>query len=111
VRNQFFRAKDDIVEKEVLFDENKEKMTGIDLVHWEYERLMLLRQRFEQNPESTLQDLVDTIEKKLKDFPINKVDIISITQEISEVSESNFTQKITDIQKKLGHVGVVSFCE
>ncbi|MBX9809700.1 hypothetical protein K2X92_04910, partial [Candidatus Gracilibacteria bacterium] len=72
VRNQFFESKDDIVDKEVLSDENKEKMTGVDMVHWEYERLMFLRQRFERNPESTLQDLIKVIDKKLKDFPINK---------------------------------------
>jgi hypothetical protein len=40
---------------------------------------MLLRQSFEKNPEKTLQQLIDSLDLVLKDFPLSQESIISIS--------------------------------
>ncbi len=111
LRNEFFRAKDDIVEGEVLSAENKGKMKWMDHIHWEYERLMFLRQRFEKDPESTLRDLLRVLDESLRKFPLPQWAILSLTQEIRDVTEWDFWTRIQGIHTKLRHIGVVSFCE
>lgn len=111
IRNEFFRAKDDIVEEEVLSDENKGKMKWMDHVHWEYERLMFLRQRFEKDPQWTLRDLLWVLDASLKKFPLPQWAILCLTQEIHDVNEWDFWTRIQNIHTRLWHIGVVSFCE
>lgn len=62
----------------------------MDKVHWEYERLIFLRQMMINDPKSTLEALVESIEHSLKDFPLNKGEICSIGEKIDTVRKENF---------------------
>ena len=111
IRNSFFRAKDSIVGSEVLSNDHKQNMVRVDSVHWEYERLMFLRQLMLSDPRSTLQALAESIEVSLQEFPLNKEGIMFISEHIDQVTKENFLQTISDVKNEFWHIGIISFYE
>ena len=116
IRNRFFEAKDEVVHDPIknwhwLSQDNQTKLVWIDMVHWEYQRLMILRQMMLQNPKKTLIALSENIENVLRDFPLPKSWISSITENIAHVNESSFEDLLKKTKTELGQIGVISFCE
>lgn len=111
LRNDFFRAKNPVVTAETLSGESKDVLHGVDQIHTEYKRLMLLRQLMQNDPETTLKTLVDSIESSLQAFPLKKESILLVSEKVDGVTPENFSTSLEQISREFWHIGVISFYE
>ncbi len=111
LRNKLYKAKDGVVKWGLLNTENRKKLDWIDIAHVEYHNLMIFRQLLETDPDVTLKKFIDSIEDLLKEFPLDKENIFSVSEKITKTDEWNFLVMCQEVESELGYVGIVSFCE
>ena len=111
LRNALFDAKNSLLERQDFSQLDYSSIQWVDHIHWEYQRLMMLRQLLLTNPAKALQSILDRTHAILEEFPFSVDEIHSISTKVNDVTETTFTETIEWIRKKYDHIGIISFLE
>ena len=113
LRNDIFQAKDPIVKKNAwwLSKEDRSRLSWVDIIHFEYQRLMIFRQMLLSNPTGTLQAMNDSLANVLSSYPLPLQGIKSISKMVLDADTAVFSRDIDILYLQYGHIGVTAYCE
>ena len=103
-----FKVKDGTVSGHVP---NTSLLKGADITNLEYHRLLAIREMLIQNPEKTLTDLHNAIERVFLSHGVNGTNIQDIAEMVKNVEQESFEIELQKIEQAMGHVGLIYFLE